>query len=409
MPYNHLNPNRLSNDRRLFAIEYCGNCHGTCDGCALSSSQLNSSTPFTNVFDAESSISPYLRYLDEKGVGNVAVEFGRGNHLTLESKYIDDIISFAENMFYGYGFKHINIEVSTSLIGNFNNQVDVAKKLIDAEQAFDGRVNFKFVIVSNTSIANNNYWNKIKSFMKITATHREEHIIDYAKKNRLPPPPKDIDGCGDILILNVSPKQLPDIHLIYRHISGIKSPINLSWWFNDGMAATITETDIANVEQFLFDFVSYPNFKDIDCSFSETINSFLDTRTSSDKIEMRKMIADSMEKYSIFVNHDGMVIPSFFTPFGLVEAGRVTCVSKETGFKNLDEARDLHVRGLMRSILTSKPCGECPVKDVCIHTGIMNIGMMNMKNLTNGKIEGCPAAARKAIEHLVAEECANDD
>jgi len=403
MSYNHLNPNRLSNDRRLLAIEYCGNCHGTCDGCALSSEQLNSSVPFIDIFDVESSISPYLRYLDDNGVENIAVEFGRGNHLTLESKYIDDIIHFAENIFYGYGFKHVNIEVSTSLIGNFNNQVDVAKKIIDAEQMFDGRVNFKFVIVSNTSISNNSYWNKIKSFMKIAATHREEHIIDYAKKNRLPPLPKNIDGCGDILILNISPKKLPDIHLIYRHISGIKSPINLSWWFNDGMAATITGGDIANVEQFLFDFVSYSKFKNIDCSFSETINSFLDTRVSAEKVELKKMINDSMEKYSIFVNHDGVVLPSFFTPFGLVEAGRVTCIDTDSNFKDLDDARDMHAKGLIKSILTSKSCGQCPVMDVCVHTGIMNIGMMNIKNLTSGKIEGCPAAARKAIEHLVSE------
>jgi len=409
MPYSHLNPNRLSNDRSLFAVEYCGNCHGTCHGCALSDSQLSSKEPFNNIDDIDVNIAPYLRYLDENRVKNIAIEFGRGNHLTLDSKYIDDIINFAENLFYSYSFEHINIEVSTSLIGNFNNQVDVAKRLIDEEQRFDGKINFKFVVVANTSIDNGNYWNKIRSFLKITESHREFHIIEEAKKMGVDVSSMDtpeIDGCGDIIILNISPIKVPDIHLIYRHITRLKSPVNLSWWFNDGIKSSITEEDISKVEKFLYQFVSYPTFSEIDCSFSESIVRFLEERRSFQKDSLPTMIQSSMEKYSIFIDHDGKVLPAFFTPFGLVEAGRVSCVAKDSFYEDLDHARDVHIQNLIKAAASSTACTKCIVRDVCVYTGIINIGMMNIANLkeTGKKFKGCPAGVKSSIRHLTSKK-----
>ena len=220
---------KTSNDRFLLSLEYCGNCHGTCDGCPLTKEQLMNSNSFFNLKDEFERINLILN--DVSHTRNVAIEFGRGNHLTLIEEPWDNLKWFIEEMERSNVFNHLNIEISTSLIGNFNYQLDKAKELVDLVKENES-IDVKFVIVANTNIENIPYWNKITSFLKIMEEYRNTdeygEIIDQNQ-----------DFCGDILLLNFFPKKIPDIHFLYRQIYNIKSPINLAWWLNDDKNLTI--------------------------------------------------------------------------------------------------------------------------------------------------------------------------
>lgn len=316
---------------------------------------------------------------------NVAIEFGRGNHLTLVEESWDNLKWFIKKIASAHIFNHVNIEISTSLIGNFNYQVDKAKSLVDiVRNEYD--IDVKFVVVANTTIDSIPYWNKIKSFLKI--------MEEYRNTDEFGNPIEDTtDNCGDILLLNLFPKQIPDIHFLYRQINGIKSPINLSWWLNDVSASTISEENMLDFEDFMKSFVSYVDFDSIDTSFHEF------TRMCSDKgytnLDNNEMIANMYNNSAIYFDSHAEKKKVFFSPVGIIDHERVVCNTRDKKPKS----PEAYLKKMVCDMVKRDSCGDCSHFKRCMYTGMMNIGYFNSLS-SNAPKYLCPLGLKSALNHM---------
>ena len=136
--------------------EYYFQCAGNCSGCFLTTEEKNSNNIYKeNVLNAFNKISKELVPQEELVIG-----IGRGNLFNLNYEQLDellDLIKWCENNFK---YEKITFELSTSLIGKIDIQIEKALYLLK-----NTNNNIFFNTVLNSEITSHIFWINVKNFL----------------------------------------------------------------------------------------------------------------------------------------------------------------------------------------------------------------------------------------------------
>lgn len=318
----------------ILNIEYCGNCNGSCQGCVLSQEERSSNKPFLDQFK----ISLVIGQIAETWTPQdfLAVGIGRGNCLTMPLDNIDDFWLIASLVRKKLPAKEVVYEVSTSLIGKLDQQVERAKLITDAIQSAHPGAVVRFACVINPSLHSRGYWTLIESFFDTMSKWRGEG-----------------DGAGDIAILNIDSDKLPVIPDLIKKISQWRWPVNVVWvgigQKKEG-GLSIRETS-----QWFSDFATAAAENGMDCS----LNTRRDMAIARAKNESGSLASETMMRDDVlFVDHAGVISNGCFTIFGDLDSTRFPAL------KEIESPATI-VRKMMRHPV----CRNCPVIRECVAAG----------------------------------------
>ena len=250
-------------DQLIINTEYFLQCAGSCSGCFLSEAERNSQNNFHDV------IKPGLIKVlaNKKGKDLLVIGFGRGNNLNLTKESLiqmGELISYIEK---NHNSKKLVFEVSTSLIGKINTQIENAILLLQYSK------NIYFNVVVNSEITSQQFWKNLKTFH--TALTKEREKWGWS------------DNTGDILVLNINPAILPDIAMLEDFSQGIESPINISLFPFDEAVKNITGVQLDALKEWTQKVAVLFKFKDLNIKnhlekFNFELSSINDVKAHND-------------------------------------------------------------------------------------------------------------------------------
>lgn len=278
----------------LINLEYCGTCHGTCKGCLMEEFERAESQPFLTKETIQKALLEIIKTHPEAiGVDFSTLAFGRGNTLALNDdcwKDIKDISQFYVSLFKP---KTHAIECSTGLIGKIEQIIDVAKKRVDEN---DNQM--RFVVVANSDLFSQSYWNNVDKFFESMMTHRGG---------------RHEDGNGDVLVLNMVADRLPEIQPLLTRLKDYQFPVNIAW-----LPLTInTPEKKQEVGHWLVDFISQMDRGTWDCNLLYLTQAILNNEPS-----LTQAIEEHTNSLSWWVDKQGNPVRSAFTVMGDVEFNR---------------------------------------------------------------------------------------
>jgi hypothetical protein len=194
-------------NRLIINTEFFLQCYGNCVGCFLT--EIEKKEQDTNLIKVKSGLSQLAKDYKNTNIEHLVIGFGRGNLLNLDVKNLDNLLELIGWCESNFNYKDITFEISTSLIGKLENQIEKAIYLLN------GNSNIFFNIVINSEITSMQFWKNLNIFYQETSKFRinkYEFTEDY----------------GDIIVLNVNPNNLPNIDFIYDFTTEYGSPLNIS-------------------------------------------------------------------------------------------------------------------------------------------------------------------------------------
>ena len=195
----------------IINLDYAGRCAGACPVCALSAEERTSSRVFLNPITIDRGFAEIAR-AGQTHVQNFVLGIGRGNMLDLGEDIAPKLSKIAENASHYFDYDHGLVEISTSLMGKIDQQIERAEHIMEYFQSADHGLDPRFVVVANAANISERYWAHLKQFF--------DHMTALRGHG---------DGSGDILLLNLSLGDLPDIDTIMNYIGHYKFPVNVSW------------------------------------------------------------------------------------------------------------------------------------------------------------------------------------
>lgn len=343
---------------RKFIInsEYFFQCAGNCSGCFLTDEEKNSTSIYKdNVLNAFKKISQTLTKQEELVIG-----IGRGNLLNLSFKQIDDLLELVQWCEENFQYEKIMFELSTSLIGKIEDQIEKALYILNKTP----KNNIYFNAVLNSEITSQKFWENVKYFFKTTE--------DYRIKKGL------LDDTGDILVLNINPNKLPDLNFFNDFLKEHYSPVNIALFpFEKGNISNEKMLTLINWTEKLYEVL-----KDKDFNMKNFINSITDYEYDIE---------------SIFTHYHGTKNSYIF----VYKSGEITNGSMSI-MGEVDYIRLLNKYELNADIKTAfvkmqkrKSCQICPVQKECLYSGAYINFLANEKSL-DSKI--CPSSYKNLFE-----------
>lgn len=352
-----------------FNIDYYGLCHGNCVGCLLTEQERNSDQLFQTNNNIVKVFAELLHKNDRKD--DVVVAFGRGNLLLLGDDEIEALSDTMNRMVGIMDDFHVNsqvFELSTSLIGPYDKQLLNARKLASQDKS-------TFVIVADGALMNkNNYWTNIRRFLDDMSEYRGGH-----------------DGSGDVLGLNITLKQLPDVAYLEKYLAGIHSPINVIWsptldaeFINDesmrGLADWLVEMSEAG---FRHDWDL--NINNIGLLSIEEMNRFDDAKSIIHASRQRNFILDK----------EGELSEGLFCLYGDIDPMRSAVVISQHDPRR--EQVESDAMNKLRMMLKRRSCLTCPMQRACVASGAYQYVGFVSAHLEDKKT--CPTGLRKVLEN----------
>jgi hypothetical protein len=351
----------------IIATDYATSCSGTCPTCVLSKIERKRSYPAT---DANTIIVGLRAAAGSYGhVGTLALGIGRANVLDLPEESIEEIGTIVAGAGEAFDYDEMVVEISTSLVGKIDRQIDRAKMIMEASQKWGCDV--RFVIVTNTALHSEKYWRNVDTFYQAMADMRGGASHDEN---------------GDIIQLALSLEFLPDPKELADRVAHYKSPVNLTWApaFDNGLK---DDESLRRLEQWLGDWYRLTSQADIDSSLVNRVRQNIRMVGSG----MMEAVAHATEssRAVVYIGTDGSWHNGLFTVLAEIDPARFDPSAHPASIAGTS-VRDL------RRFLTNPTCSACKFSDACISSGSHRIGMITLRQFPNGT-ESCPSGLRSAF------------
>lgn len=341
-------------EKLIINTEFFLQCSGCCSGCFLTEQERQSeNTHYKEILEGLKTIAQKYEGIN---IPFLVIGFGRGNTLNLNKTGIDSLLSLMSWCRENFTFEEIIFEVSTSLIGKLESQVDIAKYIVEQEEKA------YFNMVLNSELTSKSFWRNVASFHDALSEFR---TIKY----------NIIDGNADILVLNVNPQKLPSLDDLKEFTKNYHSPVNISIFpFNNG--AIIGEADIEKIKDWSIKL--WTEFKNKDLN----IKNFLDGLNSinmESNLEAYKSYSEMTFKSYIFIDKNGEITEGSLSIMGEVDKIRL-----------LDKFQvELSIEDGFKSMIKNKHCRGCEFQKQCILSGAYLNLMANSKSIMLKKNSGC--------------------
>ena len=278
----------------LINIEYCGTCHGTCKGCLMDESERKETLPFLNKKQISTALHQIATEFPESiGLDFSTLAFGRGNTLDLNDSNWEEINTLTQEYITLFKPKTYAIECSTGLIGKIGTLVSTAKKRIAHSDP-----NLRFVVVANSDLFSETYWNNVDTFF--------HEMMQFRGGS-------NVDGNGDVLVLNLVADRLPDIDKLVPRLKDYPFPVNIAW-----LPLTINNTEKkTEVGHWLVDFITAMDKGAWDCNLLYLTQAVLNNEPN-----LTTALEQHQNSYSWWINKEGQPIRSAFTVMGDVDFKR---------------------------------------------------------------------------------------
>lgn len=361
-------------------VDYCGTCRGTCPTCVLTKDERLLNKPLTNselVIKALRDISSKYGKVHDSFIFG----FGRGNHLVLPDSTIPEMLEILGSIDELYEAEEFLIEISTSLVGKIDPQIDRAKTLIDTINKSFSNFDVRFVVVANVGVSSEKYWQNVFKFLSAIEEHRGG--ID--------------DGNGDIVQINVSLDSLPDLQWLEEFFKDFPSPLNIAW---------VPAFDVnSGKKEFMDRFEHW-----LGGFYEMTLRNDLDTNIRNwGHRSMRYNDSDLKELMDNAIHSSKSLL--YVDPQGNYHNGYPTIMADMDPIRFDPHAAELH-NGSRKSILNNdgkeilnllknKACRQCKYISACYHSGGYRLSLISMRyNKNNDSM--CLNGLRQTFERMEA-------
>jgi hypothetical protein len=324
----------------IINLEYFLQCAGNCEGCFLTDDERNSDNVFyDNVFNTLKNINKTITPQEELVIG-----FGRGNLFNLKYEEIDKLLTLINWCEKEFKYKKILFELSTSLIGKINIQVEKAAYILSRNK------NIFFNVVLNSEITSKKFWENAKIFFTANELIRKKWGWD--------------DNTGDILVLNINPKKLPDLTTFEIFLKEHHSPVNISLFpFDEKIILKKEMNALIEWTEKLWILLNNKDFN---------IKNFLNFNLHNDyDYEILNNFALETDKSYIFVAKTGEISKGTISIMGEVDYIRL--LDKYNLKPDIKEA--------FSKMQKRKSCQFCEYQKDCLFTGAYVNFLINEKKL----------------------------
>jgi hypothetical protein len=299
----------------------------------------------------------------------LAIGIGRANVLMLPKNSIAEIVEILQVAKREFQYGSIIAEISTSLIGKIEPQIERAKELAKALDEID--VDARFVVVGNTALVSEKYWANLDHFLGSMEEFRGGRTIE---------------DNGDILQLALSVESLPDAKNLAARMTGYRFPINIAWAPGHDRGARSAE-GLQKLEEWLAEFYDLSIAHNLDSSLVNRIGTAIDVAMPS-LTEAAQHAARSSEAI-VYISPDGQWHNGLFTALAEMDPIRFDPVPNNKTMAGIS-AREL------RQFMTNPACAICPFVGPCVSAGGHKIAQIALRNFSTGTTT-CPNGLKKSF------------
>lgn len=319
-------------------------CHGSCAGCFLTDAERVEEN--THLSKIRQPILDLLKTADQ--YTHVILGFGRGNLLNLSLSSFDQLLELMAECESIVSKEKITYELSSSLIGKINDQIEKAAYLLNRNR----RIYFNVVI--NSEITSTNFWNNWGKIYNANSELRKSWGMT--------------DNYSDILVLNINPKILPSLDFIEKHVGNHGSPFNISLFpFSN---KEVSNDDLLALNNWSVQL--WNKFKEKDLNIKNYLGTLRGMDIGSDLTDIINYHENNKSAY-FFVDKNGEITPGSLSIMGEVDYVRL--INKFN--------TDPDPRKALSLMQKTKPCNMCEYQKECILSG----AYLNMVNNAH-KIKG---------------------
>lgn len=340
----------------IINTEYFFQCAGSCSGCFLTEEEKNSTSIYKN--NILKAFKEIIKTLDKKE--ELVIGIGRGNLLNLSYRQLDDLLDLLNWAEKSFQYEKITFELSTSLIGKIELQIEKAIYLLEKTP----KNNIYFNTVLNSEITSKKFWENVKQFFQTTENYRKQKEMK--------------DDTGDILVLNINPNKLPDLAFFKDFLVDHYSPVNVALF------------------PFEKETINNEKMKEL-IDWTEELFYIL-----KDKDFNVKNFTKSIEQYdydieNILTYYNGTKNSYLF----IYKTGEITngsiSIMGEVDYIRLLNKYDLNadVKSAFVKMQKRKSCQVCPVQKECLYSGAYLNFLANEKSLDKNI---CPSSYKNLFE-----------
>jgi hypothetical protein len=350
----------------IINTEYFLQCHGSCSGCFLTEAERQSSNVFLNpVKEGLEKIA----LKNTHAIDHLVIGFGRGNLLNLEKNNLENLLELMTWCETNFNYQKLTFEVSTSLIGKLDKQIENALFLLNHNR------NIFFNIVINSEITSKAFWANLHTFHQTTAQYRQAWGWD--------------EDWGDILVLNVNPAKLPDLNFIEEFTKDYSSPVNISIFPYE---MHHQEIDMKQVNQWSEMMWRKLHHKDLNIKNYLNRLKKIDLNLNFDDLHTYR---EQTQKSYYFVDKHGIVSHGTASIMGEVDYLRL-----KDKYELKPDFKDAY-----KKMQKNKACATCEYQKECLVSGAFLNFLANSPKMENHQY--CPSGYQQlfqlASEHLEQE------
>lgn len=351
----------------IVTMDYATTCAGTCPTCVLGKAERLEAGPASTVGAISAGMKAAAAHYDF--AETLAVGIGRANVLVLPHSSITEIVQILQVAKQEFNYGSIIAEISTSLIGKIEPQIERAKELATALDEIG--VDARYVVVGNTALVSEKYWANLDQFLGTMEEFRGG---------------RNIEDNGDILQLALSIESLPSPDKLATRMVGYGFPINLAWAPGHDRGAR-TEEGLLRLQEWLAEFYDLSIAHGLDSSLVNRVNAAVDVATPT-LTEAAQHAARSSEAI-VYISPDGKWHNGLFTALAEMDPVRFDPVPMNKTMAGVS-AREL------RQFMTNPACAICPFIGPCVSAGGHKIAQIALRNFDQGT-NICPNGLQKSF------------
>lgn len=355
-------------EKLIINTEFFLQCNGSCSGCFLTEEERLSEN--THYLAIEKGLKEVSKQYQGQHIKFLVIGFGRGNILMLHRDGVNSLLDLMKWCRENFSFDEVIFEVSTSLIGKLDTQLETAKYIVENE------VSAYFNMVLNSELTSKSFWKNVAVF--------HDEMADFRTKEY-----GLIDGNGDILVLNVNPQKLPSLEDLGEFTKEYQSPVNISIFpFNSG--SIISETDMINVREWSKSL--WENFKNKDLNVKNFLYGLNTINMDSNIDNYIKYTEETLKSY-IFIDKNGLITEGSLSIMGEVDKLRL-----------MDKFNiKLSIEDGIKTMIKNKYCRGCEYQKQCLLSGAYLNLMANSKNINLAKNKACLSGYQELFKLSVNE------
>lgn len=317
----------------IINTEYFLQCHGSCSGCFLTEEERQSDNINKDVIQLK---LQEIRNSLNANVDHLIIGFGRGNLLNLSENNLLELIKLIHWCEENFTYEKITFEISTSLIGKLDKQIEKAKLLLN------GSKNIFFNVVINSEITSPKFWSNFNQFYNATAIIRKGWGM--------------IEDWGDILVLNVNPQKLPDLTLIEQVAKDHQSPININIFPFEINQKIILNSEIKKLNKWLEELWIILSEKDF--NVKNYLQDLMKIDFELNPNDLKNYYITSKNSY-FFIDKNGII------------SNGIPSIMGEVDFPRLLEKYDLKpdLFNAYKKMQKNKVCASCDYQKECLVSG----------------------------------------